>query len=183
MSSFPGTSDRIDCANGIHLTVIDHADASSLVKYLNDPAIYRNTGSIPYPYTIRDAHEFIEAVKEFEKSNGRQRDWAIRQSDGEQIGGIGFLFNHGITSFKTEIGYWLGKPFWNRGIGSDVVRTWSETMLSTQDFIRLEALVYKHNIFSCRVLENAGFSKEGFLRKGVKKGDGFEDVYLYAKVK
>ena len=176
------TNDRIDCANGIHLTVIDYPDAESLAKYLNDPAIYATTGSIPYPYSLKDAKAFISAVLKFEGENQIQRDWAIRNADGELIGGIGFLFNHGITSHKSEIGYWLGKPFWNQGIGSNVLKTWSDEMLRTRPLIRLEALVFDHNLSSCKVLENAGFAKEGYLLKACKKGDEFKNVYLYGKI-
>ena len=177
------TSDRIDCQNGIHLTVLQRSDEESLVKYLNDLEIYQTTGSIPYPYRRSDAERFLASVIAFEQENKIQRDWAIRSPEGEQIGGIGFLFNHGIQSHRSEIGYWLGRPFWNRGIGTDVVTTWSDHMLDQGQFVRLEALVFAGNIGSCRVLEKAGFSEEGFLRKGCKKGNEYKDVHLYAKLK
>jgi RimJ/RimL family protein N-acetyltransferase len=130
------TSDRIDCRDGIHLTVIDYPDASSLAKYLNDEDIYANTGSIPHPYTLDHAKTFIERVLAFEEAQGVQRDWAIRGKDGEQIGGIGLLYNHGIHAHKTEIGYWLAKPFWNQGIGSMVVQRWTDYILKERSFIR-----------------------------------------------
>ncbi len=176
------TFDRIDCNEGIHLTMVDHSDASSLVKYLNDRDIYNNTGSIPFPYTNNDAVQFITQVKKFEEENNIQRDWAIRNATGEQIGGVGFLFNYGINAHRSEIGYWLAKPFWNQGIGTNVVKVWSDLMLERLHFVRLEALVYQDNKPSCRVLEKAGFSREGLLRKACRKGDEYRDAYLYAKL-
>lgn len=183
MKNLKAVPDRINCENGIYLTVIRHRDAESLVKYLNHPEIHETTGSIPYPYSITDANQFITSVIQFEKENGMQRDWAIRTPEGEQIGSIGFLFNHGTKAHRSEIGYWLGKPYWNQGIGSNVVKVWSDHMLATRHFIRLEALVFDANIASCKVLEHAGFEKEGFLKKACKKGDTYKDVHLYAKLK
>ncbi len=177
------TADRIDCDDGIHLTMIDYPDAASLAKYLNDKDIYNTTGSIPYPYTIADAEKFIASVLAFEESHHVQRDWAIRNRHGEQIGGIGFLFNHGVKSHKSEIGYWLAKPFWGQGIASMVVKTWSDHVLDNRPYVRLEALVYDHNVASCRVLEKAEFKKEGYLEKACKKGAQYKNVYLYAKVR
>jgi RimJ/RimL family protein N-acetyltransferase len=48
---------------------------------------------------------------------------------------------------------------------------------------RLETTVYAPNVASARVLEKAGFVREGTLRDAIVKGDTLFDAYLYAKVK
>jgi [ribosomal protein S5]-alanine N-acetyltransferase len=176
------TSDRIDVTDGIHLTVIDYPDAASLVRYLNDEVFFQNTSSIPNPYTLVDANAFISSVLEFEKKNGVQRDWAIRNPQGEQIGGIGLLYGHGLKSHRSEMGYWLGKPFWNRGIMTEVVKKFTEYIFSQTAIIRLEAMVFENNPASCQVLEKAGFTKEGFLHGVIEKDGQYLNAHLYGLV-
>jgi RimJ/RimL family protein N-acetyltransferase len=158
-------SKSIDVANGIQLTQVSQSDASSLVKYLNDIEFYNNTCSIPYPYMTADATIFINSVLDFEKQHRLQRDWAIRDRKGEQIGGIGLLYSHGMKSHRSEIGYWLAKTYWNQGIMTSVLKRFVEHSFHMYQFSRLEALVFKGNDASCRVLEKAGFHQEGLIRR------------------
>jgi len=169
--------------DGIHLTAIDHPDAERLVQFLNDKDLYNTTCSIPYPYTISDAKTFITAVLRFEKENKIQRDWAIRNAEGQLIGGIGLLFEQGINSHRSELGYWLGKPFWNQGIMTKVLMHFADFTFSTTNLIRLEAQVFEGNEASCAVLEKAGFEREGFQRKAILKDQQYRGIHLWAKIK
>ncbi|MDH3648419.1 MAG: GNAT family N-acetyltransferase [Saprospiraceae bacterium] len=177
------TSDRIDVQDGIHLTMIDYSDGKSLVKHLNDLEFSRNTCTIPFPYTGENAKEFISRVLTFEEKNKLQRDWAIRNQDGELIGGIGLLYDKGIKSFRSEFGYWLSKAYWNQGIMTSVVHRFTSHIFATTTLVRVDAHVFAHNIASCKVLEKAGFEREGYLKRAFQKGDVFLDAYLYAKLR
>ena len=177
------TSDRIEVQNGYHLTVIDYSDAQSLVRYLNDRAFYDHTCSIPHPYSLADANNFIANVIAFEKEHKIQRDWAIRNREGEQIGGIGLLYNHGLKSHRSEFGYWIGKPYWNKGITTQVVVAFCDYTFNNTGIVRLEALVFDGNLASMRVLKKAGFTHEGFLRSAYVKDNRFIDAHIYAKLK
>ncbi|NND31336.1 MAG: GNAT family N-acetyltransferase, partial [Saprospiraceae bacterium] len=175
-----GASRRIDVRDGYHLTPIAYGDAPSLVKHLNDKSFYDYTCSIPFPYTIADANAFVANVVAFEKKNKVQRDWAIRNGEGEQIGGIGLLFSHGIRSHRSELGYWIGKSYWSLGIMTEVVDTFSNHIFNNSRIIRLEALVFDGNQASIRVLEKAGFTHEGFLQKAFLKDKKYIDAHLYS---
>ncbi len=177
------TSDRIDVGKELHLTVVDHADSESLVKYLNATEIYDQTCSIPHPYTAADASTFITAVLAYEKEHGVQRDWAIRLSSGEMIGGIGLLYDHGLQSHRSSFGYWLAKPYWNRGWMTQVVQTFTDHVFSARGLDRLEAHVFAGNLASCRVLEKVGFEQEGYLKKAYLKEGRYIDAFLWAKVR
>lgn len=177
------TSNSIDVINGIHLTLIDHSDASSLVKHLNHIEFHNNTCSIPHPYTTADATIFINAVIDFEKKNEVQRDWAIRDPDGEQIGGIGLLYSHGLNSHRSELGYWLAKSHWNQGIMTAVLTRFAEYIFDKTQLVRLEALVFAGNDASCRVLEKAGFHREGLIRRAYLKDGKYLDAHLFALLK
>ena len=102
---------------------------------------------------------FLTGVMRFEKENQVQRDWAIRNKDGEQIGGIGLLFSHGLSAHRSELGYWLAKQYWNQGLMTAVVRKFSDHVFHSTKISRLEALVFEGNDASVRVLEKAGFEQ------------------------
>ena len=176
-------SDRIDVDQGIHLTRIDYSDGPFLVKHLNHIDFSENTCSIPNPYTQDDAKKFIWGVISFEEKNKVQRDWAIRNADGELIGCIGLLYDKGHESFRSEFGYWLSKDYWNQGLMTKVVERFANFILDNTKLIRLDALVFSPNLPSCRVLEKAGFVKEGYLRKAFCKDGKYIDAHLFAKVK
>ncbi len=80
---------------------------------------------------------------------------------------------YGIHSHKDEIGYWLGKPFWNKGIMTDVIKKICSIGFNNFNLIRIEATVFTYNIPSKKVLEKAGFMPEGTLRKFYKKDQKF----------
>jgi RimJ/RimL family protein N-acetyltransferase len=55
---------------------------------------------------------------------------------------------------RREIGYWIGKEFWGRGIATAAVRQLLEQVTARP----LYAHVVKHNAASIRVLEKCGFA-------------------------
>ena len=166
----------------ITLTEIRASDIFSMVQYLNEKDFNRNTCTIPYPYLEEDALEFIKMVRAFEKKNNLQKDWAIRDSKEKLIGCIGILYDHGIKSHRSQIGYWLGKPFWNQGIISKVIRVFTQYIFTHRSLVRLEGHVFGYNPFSCKALEKAGFRQEGFLEWAQCKDGKYLDLYIYAKV-
>jgi ribosomal-protein-alanine N-acetyltransferase len=98
------------------------------------------------------------------------------------IGACGF---HRLTDNKRriEIGYWLGEPYWHRGITSKVLKKAIEIIKTEwKDFIRIEAIVFPWNTASIRVLQKCGFTYEGLLRKRVYKNGQDIDVQSYALI-
>ncbi len=174
------TKDWITLADGYHLTVIDFPDADSLVKYLNDEEIYQMTASLPHPYTKDDAQSFIQQILSFEKEHGVQCQWAIRRDSGEQIGAIGLLYNLGTDAPTSEIGYWLAKEFWNRGVMTLALGGFCDHIFQTTSLTRLEAKVFEYNEASCRVLEKVGFVKVGYQIKAFVKDGRPLDAHIYA---
>jgi RimJ/RimL family protein N-acetyltransferase len=70
--------------------------------------------------------------------------------DGQIAGNIGSWTSEG----KREVGYWIDRAFWGRGVATDALSA----------FLRLEptrplyAGVAKHNVASIRVLQKCGFT-------------------------
>lgn len=165
----------------ITLSRIVQGDKPALVRCLNEKGIYDNTLLIPYPYTEKDAEWWLNHIMHFERVNDKRKVWAIRNQQEELIGAIGLQFKYGLHSHKDEFGYWLAKPYWGRGIMTEVVQLFTELCFTQLRLIRLEATVFAFNRPSARVLEKAGYEREGLLRKYHLKDGKFLDGLLYAK--
>jgi RimJ/RimL family protein N-acetyltransferase len=174
---------KIKITDEIILSQVNKKDKSMLIKYLNDFGIYMNTSNIPYPYTSKDADWWIQQVKDKKRETGRLTNFVIRDKNLNLIGGIGFHLKYGINSHKDEIGYWLAKDFWNKGIMTKVVKKFCEIGFIKYDLMRIEAFVFENNTASARVLEKNGFIKEGLFSKYIMKDGKLLNAALYALVK
>ncbi len=172
----------IKVSRGIYLTQITEADKPSLLKYINDPDIYKYTLKIPYPYKEKDADNWIKFVEESRIKERVLKHWVIKNENDELIGGIGFHSKYGKYSHKDEIGYWLGKPFWNNGIMTDVVNKVCEIGFSEFNLLRIEATVFNRNTASKKVLYKAGFVLEGTLKKFYFKDEKLIDADIFARL-
>lgn len=167
----------------IVLSEFQEKDKPNMVRYLNDPVIYRNTLTIPSPYAEPDADKWLEIVRANREKYGRLTNWAIRHREAGLIGGIGAMVKTGLDGHRDEIGYWLAEPFRGRGIMTEVVGKFTEHLFETRPLVRIEAHVYDYNPASARVLEKAGFQREGFCRKFALKDGKYIDAILMAKIK
>lgn len=167
--------------DNIFLSQMRLKDIDRLVKYLNDKEIFNNTLQIPFPYTKEDGEYFVNLCENKKKKYNKLTDWAIRDKNKKLIGGCGFQMKYKRNSKKDEIGYWLARPFWNKGIVTKVVNKLCEIGFKKFSLKRIEATVFIHNDASCRVLEKTGFKLEGIIRKSVKKGNKLIDVKRYFK--
>lgn len=158
------------------------SDKEQLVFLMNDKGIYDNTLKVPHPYGIDDAETWLEIVYKKKLTEPIQTEWVIRDKEGLLIGGIGLVQSMIDKPHKNELGYWLGRPYWGKGIMTEVVKKLSDHLLANTDLVRLEAHVFAHNFPSMKVLEKAGFKREGILRKNHKKNDTYLDGFLYAKL-
>ena len=84
---------------------------------------------------------------------------------------------------SAEIGYWLGEPFWGRGIATAALRAVTDYAFAQHDLVRLHAAVYEWNPASARVLEKVGYVLEGRLRKSVTRDGQTIDGLLYARIR
>ena len=127
-------------------------DVPRFVELLADPEVVRHTARVPHPYTTADGEGFVAAAAE-ERAARLGVTLAIEERvSGQVVGCIGAPFAPG----NAEIGYWLGKPFWNRGYATEAARRLLRALF--QDCGR--GLVWGSpepaNPASRRVLEKAG---------------------------
>jgi RimJ/RimL family protein N-acetyltransferase len=106
-------------------------------------------------------------------------DFAI-EAGGEAAGGIGLRLGQDVERFSAEIGYWLGEPFWGRGIATAALSATVKHAFAELGLIRIFAIPFAGNEASLRVLEKAGFLREGVLRRSAVKEGRVLDQLLYA---
>ncbi|HEX7063417.1 MAG TPA: GNAT family protein [Woeseiaceae bacterium] len=155
------------------------SDRESLVTFANNVNVWRNLSHrFPHPYTAADADEWLAHVA------GRPdtTSWAL-EVDGRAVGGIGIEPGEGVYAKSARFGYWLGEPWWGRGIMTAAAKATADFVLAHYDFVRLEAAVFAWNPASMRVLEKAGFEREGVLRQSVWKDGRIADAVLYARLR
>ena len=153
-------------------------DAASILEYANNEKIaaaLRN--AFPHPYTLEDAKAYIRAC--IEKEEDRQATRAILVN-GHAAGSIGMFFGTDVYEKSTELGYWLGEPFWGQGIMSEAVIRMCRYVFAKYDIERIFAEPFAGNRASRRVLEKAGFTLEGVLRSSVYKNGMLQDSCMYA---
>ncbi|CAK7237003.1 hypothetical protein SCUCBS95973_009800 [Sporothrix curviconia] len=118
---------------------------------------------------------------------------AICLLDGTFVGGTGLraMSADGTDRYSREIGYWIGKDFWGRGLATEVAAGLGRWALSPasgqltkdgQPLRRIEAGVYAENLASAKVLERAGYVREGVRRQAVIKNGVMQDVIVYGLI-
>lgn len=156
------------------------SDAESLVKHANDKLVARNLSRLPHPYTAKDAKTWLKRkFQQYKQKNPKEFVFAI-EIGGEAVGSIGF--NKISYGHKAEMGYWLGRKYWGKGLMTEVVKHASLHAFKNFKLHRLYAHTFSHNKASMGVLLKNGFLFEGVLKKETKKGKKFFDAHVFAKV-
>jgi ribosomal-protein-alanine N-acetyltransferase len=154
------------------------SDAPSIARYADNRAVWINLRDrFPHPYRLSDAELFIGKALAAEP----ETIFAI-EVEGEAAGGIGYGLRDDVERVSAEIGYWLGEPFWNRGISTEALVAVTRHAVVAHGLTRIYALPFEWNEASARVLEKAGYVLEARLRRSAIKDGRVIDQFLYAYV-
>ncbi|XP_057958136.1 uncharacterized protein LOC131151003 [Malania oleifera] len=98
------------------------------------------------------------------------------------IGAISVTSNSNATDrCRSELGYVLAYKYWGKGIATRAAKMVASTIFREWPHLeRLEALVDADNRGSQRVLEKAGFKREGVLRKYLTVKGKTRDVVMFS---
>lgn len=156
-------------------------DVPALASTLSNEKILRNLrDGLPYPYTEKDAAAYLSAVL----AAPAEELFAFAITvEGKVVGNITAERQRNIHRQTAELGYYLGEAFWGRGIMTSAVRQICHDVFAESDILRIFAQPFAENIASCRVLEKAGFTQEGVLRKNAVKNGRVLDMKLYSLVR
>lgn len=156
-------------------------DAVDLAVALNNKKIHDNLrDGLPYPYTEKDAKDFITAMLQADKNTTYA--FAITVDD-KVIGSIGVFRKDNIHVRTAEMGYYIAEPFWGKGLGTSAVKQTCRYIFEHTDIIRIFAEPFAYNTASCRILEKGGFICEGTLRNNAVKNGQVIDMKMYSNIK
>lgn len=161
------------------LSQLKEEDIPFVTEYLQNKIFSDLTSNIPYPYTREHSELWIKMSQEaFDNNTGYT--FAIRNKDGQIIGAIGL---HDREDDKAELGYWMGRPFWNKGYITEAALALLEFGFRELEFNKIYATYFLHNPASGRILEKIGMEEEARLKQHLKKDGEYFDVMMYSVLK
>ena len=163
------------------LRPVEWKDARDIFAWSSDPEVAR--------FVLWDAHKSVWETRDYIRSQrSRYRDgvpasWVMElKSTGQVVGTIGFVWYSRLNR-SAELGYSLGRNWWNRGLTTQAVSAVCRSVFSSLSVNRLEAQHDVRNPASGRVLEKCGFQREGLLRSRVWNKGELADVILWSRLR
>jgi ribosomal-protein-alanine N-acetyltransferase len=152
-------------------------DGSRVMALAGEREIAMNTGTIPHPYEEGMAEEWISTHLElFEKGEAAIFAICLRETE-ELIGAIGIEVNRDHDC--GELGYWIGKPYWNQGYCTEAASAAVEYGFNALDLNRIGAIHFMRNPASGRVMQKIGMRFEGERRQAMKRWGEYVDIACY----
>ncbi len=132
------------------------ADAARVAELANDVAVAENLSNMPHPYGLDDALAFIDNAEV-----GPAR-WNLglylKDEAAAFVGMVGLMPRDGE---RHVLGYWVGRPYWNRGLATEAAQALCDHAFETLGADALAATARVTNGASRRVLEKCGFQYAG----------------------
>jgi len=157
----------------VNLKIVEREDASLLQEWWNNPEF---TGA-HNPLDAQQSKADIE--KQLEKLGSERMWFLILKKDGSKIGFLGM----GSGVFGWQIGYVLIPSERGKGYCTEAVQLAVDYLFMSKDIVRVQAGTFTDNVASQRVLEKAGFQREGTIRKGMFAWGSWVDLYIYGILK
>lgn len=162
----------------IKLRPLIAADAPAMAFLANNEKIAMNLrDGFPHPYSLQDAENFVKMASE--------PDFGIVfaiEYQGKYVGNAAIIPGKDVYRQSAEIGYFIGEPYWNKGIVSTAVKLLCDHCFNEIGFVRVWAGVFEFNTASQHVLEKCGFEKEAVHRMAVTKMGKLWNEVIYARL-
>jgi len=162
----------------IELRKLRLSDAEDLMKAINDKKI------IPYldqnrKYPISLDYAKKSVIRSINDKKSYKKAIIV---DGKFTGTIS-LYNPNENKKIFEVGYFIARPYWNKGIATLAVSSMCDFGFKKLKLKRIWADTNSNNPASARVLEKAGFKLEGKKRKLVYKKGKYFDELIWGKLR
>ena len=153
----------------VNLRVVEKEDLPWVAECINNPEFY---GEYEPLMQVSKA----ELENKYDKLTPKEKWFIIEKKDGSKIGGI----SHFPVGELLEIGYTIIPSERSKGYCTEAVKIIVDYLFLSKDIMRIQAGTNPRNVASQRVLEKAGFRKEGLVRKSVFVRGKWEDGLLYS---
>jgi [ribosomal protein S5]-alanine N-acetyltransferase len=153
------------------------ADAPDVQRLAGERDVASTTRNIPHPYAHGMAEQWIHTHQE-QFEHGVLVNFAIvRRTDNVLLGAMSLRINP--QDANAELGYWLGKSYWNHGYCTEAAQTVVGYGFAVLGLHRIYASYLTRNPASGRVMQKLGMLYEGCLRQHINKWEVFEDLAIY----
>jgi len=157
------------------------SDAPSLFKYASDPDVGPRAGWPPH----KSVEESLTVIKDIFSND---ETWAIVLKETEDVIGCMGYFTHATSNIPIgendcEVGYWIAKPYWNKGICTEALRLMLDYCINEKHFENIWSDHFMGNPASGRVMEKCGFKDTGKLNRCSNLLGGDKDMVRIYKLK
>ena len=125
----------------------------------------------------------IKRYTEDQRSDLAYAFFVIRKADNVLVGGLTLANVRRGCAQAGSLGYWMGAPYARRGHMTAAVKAVIPFAFSALKLHRIEAACIPANVASVRLLEKAGFTREGFARQYLCIDGAWQDHLLFARLK
>ena len=156
-------------------------DAPAVQKLAGDIEIARNTNAIPHPYEDGMAEEWI-GTHQAKFEEGKLVNFAsVLKETGQLVGAVGLMVSR--EDDRAELGYWVGKPYWNNGYCTEAAGAVIEYGFKVMNLNLINAHHMSRNPASGKVMEKIGMKHVATLPQWIKKWGEFVDLELHVIMK
>jgi len=131
-------------------------DAEAIARHLSDFGVSGNLARVPHPYSVADAEAWLNDLPENPPAG--ETAFMIAVDDGEVAGNVGF---HERRKGVADIGYYLGRPFWGRGLMTEAVRAALDWYFAVTGAKQVGSGVFHFNAASLAIQKKLGFVVTG----------------------
>jgi RimJ/RimL family protein N-acetyltransferase len=156
-------------------------DTQAVFEGCQDPLIPRFT-AISTDYSMAHALDYVQRTDASVRTQ-RELPFVIEYGNGDDRVFAGTISFHSLSVKNSvgELGYWMTSSMRGKGIATTAARMLTDYGFATIGFQRIEGIVDRDNVASLKLLDSAGYQREGLLRKKISRDDGRQvDMYIYA---
>ena len=156
------------------LRPLTDSDVDALFAIFSDPEVTAYWSSLPLADRAA-AEELLASIR----SAQDLMQWGITRTGENLVIGTCTLFAINLPHKRAEVGYALGRAWWNQGIAREAVSGLLHHAFDDLGLHRIEADVDPRNAASLRLLERLGFQREGYARERWHVGGNIYDGVLF----
>ena len=157
----------------VNLRVMEKEDLPLFAEWINKPEFFGEYNP------LREISK-MEIEKDYDKKSHEETGFIIEKKDGSKIGYICHFDLMHPAGKLLEIGYSLVPNERGKGIGTEAVEIMVDYLFLSKDKMRIQACTDTRNVASQKVLEKAGFRKEGTMRKYFFLRGELRDACVYS---
>jgi len=165
----------------LFLRKLTQTDADRIEELAGDYDVAKTTLNIPHPYPQGGAVDFIERIL-LAEVDGKSVTYAIVKKRTNQLIGI-IGINLTPTHKRGKLGYWIGKPYWSEGYGTEATNAIVTLGFETLYLHKIFARAITTNPGSWRIMEKVGMTHEGTLKQHETRWGQFFDLVYYGILK